>query len=102
MPQPPSEIRICGKPYALESIGRSALGADRVGEANHQELRITYDSTWALAQQQDTVLHEVLHCVEEAAGLELDEQTVASLATLLYGVLVDNPDFARWLTRQAK
>ena len=93
----PDSVRICGKVYKVKAIERNALGADRAGEASHQHLVITYDTSWALAQQKDTVLHEVLHCCEHAAGLELEEHTIASLATLLYGVAQDNPQLWKWL-----
>ena len=95
--QPPTEVRVAGKVYTITPEAKGALGSDRVGEAKHSSLEIIYDSEWALAQQKDTVLHEVIHCCEQAAGAELDERDVASIATLLYGVAQDNPDLWRWL-----
>lgn len=98
-PSAPATIRVAGKVYVLEPVERNDLGADRAGEANHRKLRITYDTAWAPCQQRDTVLHEVLHCCEAAAGIELQEQEVASIATLLYGVMRDNPELVKWLMR---
>lgn len=98
MAKAPTSVRVAGKVYTLDPIAQNGLGSDRAGEANHKKLTITYDTSWAPCQQRDTVLHEVLHCCEAAAGIELEEQHIASLATLLYAVMRDNPELVKWLS----
>ena len=55
-----------------------------------------------LATEQDTVLHEVLHVVEEYAGLDVAEEVVEKFATGLLAVLKDNPALASYLRIREK
>lgn len=100
--QLPEVIRVCGKDYAVQGIERNALGSDRTGECVHHNLTIIYDTAWAASQQRDTILHEVIHACDYTTRLGLDEPQVHALAGLLYGVLADNPEFARWLIAEIK
>lgn len=101
-PQLPDTIRVCGKDHSVTAVEGHALGVQQCGQIDHRALTITYDTTWAEAQQRDTVLHEVIHACDFAANLELSEAQVQTLAGLLYGVLADNPEFARWLIAEVK
>ena len=48
--------------------------------------------------QKITVLHEIMHGILTQAGIEEDhEKLVEILAYGLFGVLINNPDFVRWI-----
>jgi hypothetical protein len=70
-----------------------------------QELRFQRDYP-CIGQAIDTVLHEVMHAVYRAYRIpehEADEETVvSSMAHGLACVMIDNPDFERWLSAASK
>jgi len=44
-----------------------------------------------------TILHELLHVCQDLLGIDnLSHKDVYSLSQALYGILVDNPQFAYW------
>lgn len=60
-----------------------------------------------LEQQQNTLLHEVLHCCINFSGLwvngkpsETEEVYVNAIGTPLHGVLLQNPELVAWLTKR--
>jgi hypothetical protein len=68
-----------------------------VGRHDRNRLLIAIEEGQALANEQDTLLHEVLHAVETAMGLDVDEEVVEKFATGLLSVLKDNPGFVTYL-----
>jgi hypothetical protein len=76
-----------------------------LGGCHHTSLRIVIEPDQHPAVAAETLLHEVLHCCTQVAGLldELgerrEEQVVRRLAPLLLDVLRRNPDLVAWLTR---
>jgi len=48
-------------------------------------------------EEADTVLHEVIHGIDNIIGLGLEETQVRHLASSLIGVFLDNPEFSQWL-----
>ena len=79
--------------------------------AGHTEpaLRRIFINTdgFKLEQQQNTLLHEVLHCCINFSGVhvlgdpeETEEVFVNAMGTPLHGALLQNPGMVAWLTRQ--
>jgi len=50
-------------------------------------------------QARDTLLHEVIHAIDNVETLNLTEEQVRTLATDLRAVFTANPDFAKWVCR---
>lgn len=94
---PPPHIRVIGKDVEVVEDSDALHDEDRVGDYMEQRQRIRYSRNQTDDQLRDTVLHEVIHVVEQCMQLDLEEQQVAGLATGLYAVFRDNPEFIRWL-----
>lgn len=90
-------IDIFGKRYRINEVQRGCGGSRSLGEANHSSLTIDLASGQAEAQKRDTLLHEVIHGIEYAMHLELEERQVHALAAGLLCVMRANPAFVRWL-----
>jgi len=92
-------ISILGKVYAVEWLDRIY---DEEGEqsgtssARHQIIKVS--TSHHLDDQRDTLLHEVLHAIDEQLKLDLSETQVALLSTGLFQVFRAAPDFAEFVT----
>lgn len=71
-----------------------------MGECDNDKQLILIRDGQPLESEQDTLLHEVLHAVDEAMGLKMKEAQVKGCATGLLAVLKDNPRFATYLRRK--
>lgn len=60
------------------------------GEIFYDEKVIHINKSYDVEQQEETLIHEVLHGIEEMYSLELGEETVTRLAQAMYTVLKDN------------
>lgn len=56
------------------------------------ELRVNRALNPTEGQQRETMLHEVLHVIDDALVLGLTEKQIHRLSAMLAAVLVDNPD----------
>lgn len=90
------ELRIAGR----------EMDADLIGHSDHVHLRITVESGLAHSLEQETVLHEVLHCVFSITNLadELNEKDegneekfIQRISPLLLQVIQENPELMRYL-----
>lgn len=102
----PLSIRIIGKRHVIDWLpsGHAELseGEDTfAGRIDHDRQRILMEDGQTLEAEQDTLLHEVLHGVERAMDLDLEETKVHRIATGLLAVLKDNPDFLEYLKKNA-
>lgn len=92
----PAVIQILGKPYEVSIVASLDDGASDGEMSEHfQRILIAAGQTWE--NEKDTVLHEVVHSIEERLQLKLREKQVALLATGLLQVLRENPAFVRYL-----
>ena len=48
-------------------------------------------------QQKDTLLHEVVHAIDDTLALGMTEEQVHALGAGLYQVLSENKQLTRWL-----
>jgi len=72
------------------------------GECDVDKQQIFVRDGQPLESEQDTVLHELLHAVDEAMGLKLKESQVKGAATGLLAVLKDNPSLVTYLRRNGE
>ena len=101
----PERIRILGKRFALHFVDKNHEGLkdspedDDPGmgrqDTDKQEMFVRQGQP--LDSEQDTVLHEITHCVDEMLDLGLTEDQVTKLAMGLLAVLKDNPALIRYL-----
>lgn len=92
----PSQVRVLGKVFKIVKMkdGENE-DADGLCKTAAQELHIREQP--ALAYGQDTLLHETIHAIDETLFLKMTERQVSNLASVLLGVLKDNPEFTKWI-----
>lgn len=99
----PHEVNVAGCPWSIEDGDLGHLGA--VGYSDPSLHRITIHPGQTLRNEQDTVLHEVMHAVLRQQGRPysaVEERYVTALATGLLGVLHDNPALTKYLMRKRR
>jgi chlorite dismutase len=67
------------------------------GECNYAFQLIQYNGKLALDERKDTIIHEMVHCIDHALQTEMSERQVHAISSGIYSVLKDNPDFFRWV-----
>ncbi len=65
-----------------------SLGSERYGESAHVEREIHIGKT--ATDKMDTLIHEIIHCIDAEHKLELKEQAVDILARHLVSFCRDN------------
>ena len=102
----PARIRILGKPFKVEFVPIEHIGLrdnaedndPGMGRTRPERQEIFIRSGQPLESEQDTVLHEVIHCVDETLGTSMNEYQVTILATGLLAVMKDNQNLLRYLS----
>ena len=89
----PKSIKIIGKDYSVTYEHLQGC----IGCCDDFEQRINIDPKTPYQLQKDTLLHEVIHAIDYAVKTKLSEEQVSALATGLYAVFSDNPNFLEWL-----
>jgi uncharacterized protein YjaZ len=79
------------------------------GGSEHQRLMIYLNPALARSQMQETLLHECMHAMYYASGLQtsakgshedVEEVVVVALTPWVHSLLCDNPDLVAYLTWQ--
>jgi thymidylate synthase (FAD) len=83
-------IYILGKPYDVEMVD-DAHTSGNMGSANRSLQKILIASAIGKDQQQDTLLHEVLHIINDELKVGLTEENVSRLAVGLYSAGYAHP-----------
>jgi len=76
-------------------------GGERAAQCSPTRLVIAIDPDQPRTQQQDCVVHELVHAGLASMRIDedLEEQVALTLAPQLLAVLRDNPKLVAWLTR---
>jgi len=106
----PSKVKVLGKWVRIQFVpaGDALLrdsaedDAPGVGRSDGSKQSIAIEDGQPLASEQDTVLHETLHIIEEYMGMDVPEGVVEQFATGLLAVLKDNPRFTSYLRQTEK
>ena len=94
----PASIRIIGKKFTVSYP--ASVDGELVGECDTDKQMITVLDGQPLESEQDTLLHEVLHAIDEMVDAKLKESQVKRLATGLLAVLKDNPKLVSYIRRR--
>lgn len=84
-------VSIAGMRY---EVLRDETIAD-AGTVNHEKLEIVYRADLGFDQRNETILHEVMHALENAYGFQLPEQVVGQVARGVFAFMRDNPKFVK-------
>lgn len=95
----PAKLKILGKPFIIHWL-TEGLDPDLVGECDTDKQVIRVRDGQPLESEQDTLLHELMHAVDEAVDAKLKESQVKRLATGLLAVLKENPTLVAYLRRK--
>ena len=95
----PKTLKILGKPFRLDYLTYQ-LDADLNGECDCDKQLIRIREGQPLEAEQDTVLHELIHAIDEAVDSRMTESQVKRLATGLLAVFKENQRLATYLRRK--
>jgi hypothetical protein len=83
-------VRIGGKDYDI--IKTNLAFTDSLqGQISYGELKIRLEESLPKQNEEEVLLHEIIHGVFNHMCIEQDEELVTKLANGLYQVLKDNP-----------
>ncbi len=95
----PRSCRIVGKRWRIATQANHIDIEDgqALGTCDVEHCLIKICSTQHPQQMRDTLLHELIHSLDETLSLDLTEQQVHALAGGLYGLFKDNPKLIQWI-----
>ncbi len=96
----PASLKILGKPFKVTFGNEAPLEDGDMGDCSTEGQAITIREGQPLENEQDSLLHEVIHAVSDYMEINLKEGQVTKLATGLLAVLKDNPKFVSYLRRK--
>jgi hypothetical protein len=76
---------ILGKEYTVRYVSSAELGGN-MGDCCQTKATIRISKDISREQQDDTLIHEVLHIIDHELILNLPEETVGRLAVALYSL----------------
>lgn len=96
----PERVKVLGKRFTVQFLTAAPLDDGLNGECDSDKQQILIRDAQPLESEQDTLLHEVLHAIDEAMGLKMKEAQVKGAATGLLAVMKDNPSLVSYLRRK--
>lgn len=97
----PRTVRVIGKTFAIEYVDK-VDDEDSAGEHRRDAQLIKVRVGQHPETLRETLLHEVIHAVEEQLDLGMKERQVHSLAIGLFQVLRENRDLVEFITAAVK
>lgn len=92
------EIRIGPRRFPVEVHKKLKDGQQELdGKVSYSPPKICVKEDQGPQDFQGTLLHEILHVIDDCYGLGLGEQGVVTLETVLMTVILENPEWARGL-----
>lgn len=93
----PERVDILYKKYAIgcESHMRNEHGDILYGQIDYIEQTISLNSATSHEQKKATLIHEIVHGIDELYGIGLKEKQVEKLGNALYVLIRDNPEMFR-------
>lgn len=90
----PESVSILFKNYAVgyENGMRNEKGEMLYGQIDYIEQTITLNKAAKDEQAEATLLHEIIHGLDELYNIGLKEKQVEKLGTALYMLIRDNPE----------
>ncbi len=102
----PKTLKVGGAVYEVRSWDCSAAGESHLcGRAIHYPRAIEISDTLVGSRAAETLLHEVLHCIEvqwDLGGAPTPEHRVEVYERGLHAVIVDNPKLFDWIVEELR
>lgn len=96
----PDRIKALGKRFRVQYVTGLPLTADETGECDSEKQVISILDNQGLEAEQDTVLHECLHVLEDLMGLTFAHDDIVRLTTGIHALIKDNPSLVSYLRRR--
>ena len=96
----PSSIVILGRVYNIDQ--KDFIDGDLLGQCDSDALKITIKKNQPVILEADTLLHEILHAIDDAMQTKMKERQVHCTATGLLALFKDNPDFVKYMFKVVK
>ena len=96
----PRTVRVIGKTFAIEYV-EAVDDEGNSGEHRRDDQLIKIKLKQHPETLRETLLHEVIHAIDEQLDLGMKEKQVHRIAIGLFQVLRENPAFVEFLTAQA-
>jgi hypothetical protein len=92
----PKRVKVIGKTYSIDYMDK-VDEEDNLGEHDITTQKIKIRKEQHFEALRDTVMHEVMHAIDEQMSLKLKESQVHALASGLLQLIRENPKFLRFL-----
>ena len=96
----PSSVVILGRVYNIDQ--KDFIDGDLLGQCDSDALKITIKKNQPEILEADTLLHEILHAIDDAVQTKMKERQVHCTATGLLALFKDNPDFVKYMFKVVK
>ena len=94
----PKKIKILSHQYDVEIVDKVYLGPTYYGNILYKQALIEIRDDLSYQQTKETLLHEVLHGIDDCMSIDLTEDQISGISQGLMSVFVDNPKFTNYLT----
>ena len=87
------KIKIGWKEYKIEEVDSPYINegdGEFKGRALHGPQIIRINKDYSRDAKQETLIHEILHCIDIYIGSDLTEQQISGLSCMIFQVLKDN------------
>lgn len=101
----PNKVNIFGREYTIttkELLDGSTDKEETLGQCINDKLCIEIKRGQHSLLEADTLLHEIVHAIDEIMQTRMTERQVCCTATGLIGVLKTNPEFNEYLYRMTR
>jgi hypothetical protein len=95
----PNTIDIIGREY--EVLYKDELAGD-VGQCDYEKLQIHIKTGQQPFLEADTILHEIIHAIDDAMQTKMSERQVHCTATGIMALLKNNQEFLEYLYKATK
>jgi len=96
----PSSVVILGRVYNIDQ--KDFIDGDLLGQCDSDALKIMIKKNQPEILEADTLLHEILHAIDDAMQTKMKERQVHCTATGLLALFKDNPDFVKYMFKAVK
>lgn len=91
-------VNVLGKTYTIRFVKKARMDSEEeYGICDFSKTEILVNRDFGKDHQKDTVIHEIVHAIDEDLDLGFSEKQVRNLGCALYQVFKANPKLRRWL-----
>lgn len=95
-------VDVLGKTYKIRFVKNKQMDEQEYGLVDFNSMGILVNRERGKDHQKDTVIHEIIHALDEDLAMGLTEKQVRNLGCGFFQVLKSNPKLRRWLFTNRK